>query len=173
MIKKAEKIARDKKYNICYMTGNALELHFKRIFFDIVLFTFNGLMQIPEFRNRLKVFKQVRRVLKPGGYFIFTAHDREHPVSWRNFWKLENIKWDKGMEQKELHEFGDIIIKICGVRSFLHIPDNKEVMESIHSSGLALAEKVWRSDICRENKAVRDFSFDNWFWITQKPVKKS
>jgi ubiquinone/menaquinone biosynthesis C-methylase UbiE len=43
--------------------------------FDIVLFSFNGLDSI-DYPDRMRALAEVRRVLRPGGYFWFSTHNK-------------------------------------------------------------------------------------------------
>lgn len=47
---------------------------FKDNSFDFILFSFNGIDYITH-DGRLKVLKEIRRILKPQGYFCFSAHN--------------------------------------------------------------------------------------------------
>lgn len=51
--------------------------------FDFVLFSFNGLDYVGH-QDRLKVLSEIGRVLKPGGFFVFSTHNRDY----RQFNKL-------------------------------------------------------------------------------------
>jgi SAM-dependent methyltransferase len=51
--------------------------------FDFVLFSFNGLDYV-DHAGRLQVLAEVRRVLEPGGAFVFSTHNR----SWKDVGKL-------------------------------------------------------------------------------------
>jgi ubiquinone/menaquinone biosynthesis C-methylase UbiE len=42
--------------------------------FDFVLFSFNGIDYVPH-EDRLRIFQEVRRVGKAGGYFCFSTHN--------------------------------------------------------------------------------------------------
>ena len=62
--------------------------------FDFVLFSFNGLDYI-DHAGRLQALDEVRRVLKPGGAFAFSTHNR----GWRDIGKLpwqRSPKWRSG-----------------------------------------------------------------------------
>lgn len=47
--------------------------------FDIVLFSFNGIDSV-DFAGRERILKEVRRVLKPGGYFLFSTINLTGPT---------------------------------------------------------------------------------------------
>lgn len=51
--------------------------------FDFVLFSFNGIDYVPH-GDRLTALREILRVLKPGGAFMFSSHNRDH----ENFNKL-------------------------------------------------------------------------------------
>lgn len=50
---------------------------FKNATFDLVTFSFNGIDYVP-LNDRLKVMTEVFRVLKPGGIFFFSSHNKAH-----------------------------------------------------------------------------------------------
>jgi ubiquinone/menaquinone biosynthesis C-methylase UbiE len=54
--------------------------------FDFVLFSFNGIDYVSH-TDRLKIFQEVSRISKPGGYFFFSSHNLqgiEREFNWRN-----------------------------------------------------------------------------------------
>jgi SAM-dependent methyltransferase len=60
--------------NIDFRAMDARDLDFQDGSFDAALFSANGMDHVPGYAEKLKVFRQVLRVLKPGGIFIFSVH---------------------------------------------------------------------------------------------------
>ncbi len=55
---------------------DAREMHlFSNESFDFVLFSFNGIDYVPH-DGRLQALSEIRRVLRPGGLFLFSSHNR-------------------------------------------------------------------------------------------------
>lgn len=171
MTDRAKQIANQMGVNIDFYDCDAVAMPFDNNIFDMAIFAFNGLMQIPGIENRIKVMLEVKRILKPGGYFIFASHDRDRELQWDLFWIKEKEKWLKGIQDIRLHELGDRIIKgkAEDENTFLHFPNREEIIYSLKKAGLLLIEDIWREDLCEESSAVRKFSHNNRFWITQKP----
>ncbi len=59
------------KFAVC--DASAMDF-FEKEQFDFVLFSFNGIDHVPV-NLRARVFQEVKRVLKPGGYFCFSTHN--------------------------------------------------------------------------------------------------
>lgn len=158
------------KYNldISFLVGDACSLSFQDRSFDACLFSFNGIMQIPQFSTRVQAMSEICRVLKPGGVFIFTTHDRDMLPEWRWYWDEEVSRWESGLQDRRLHEFGDRIIE-DGERSiYLHFPTREEVIESISQSGLELIEDQWLPDIANEREEVMKTISECRFWATRR-----
>lgn len=73
--------------SLTFCVGDARELDpvpFTNESFDVVLFSFNGIDYV-DHPGRLRVLAEVHRVLRPGGYFILSSHNRdaETPPMWR------------------------------------------------------------------------------------------
>ena len=61
-----------------FIHGDVREMNeFKDEEFDYVMFSFNGLDSINH-EDRLKGLKEIRRVLKQDGLFVFSSHNRNH-----------------------------------------------------------------------------------------------
>ena len=90
LISFARKYAKKLNIGLSFIEGDASSLSFKDASFDICIFSYNGLMSIPNKKIRYKVMKEVYRILKPNGKFIFTTHDRDDP-SHQEYWKKEKL----------------------------------------------------------------------------------
>jgi len=62
--------------------------------FDFVLFSFNSIDYI-DHEGRIKALKEIRRVLKPGGVFMFSTHNRSWKDTGKLPWQLER-RWTPG-----------------------------------------------------------------------------
>jgi SAM-dependent methyltransferase len=78
--------------HIDFRVGDAESLDFDDAFFDGVLFSFNGLDCLYPKDRRLKSIREVWRVLRPEGRFVFSHHNlAAHFFGWYRFlkpWKL-------------------------------------------------------------------------------------
>ena len=168
MIVQARRISKDLNYNISFRVGDVACLDYDDETFEVALFSFNGIMQIPGKENRIKVLKEIKRILKPEGYFLFTTHDRDSGKEYESFWQEEKKKWALHIQDKSLHEFGDKIIKMEERDVFLHFPIREEVISSLEEAGFVLIEGILRSELCEESEEVKKFSTDCVFWLVQK-----
>jgi SAM-dependent methyltransferase len=62
--------------------------------FDAVVFSFNGLDYVGH-RDRLLILAQIRRVLRPGGAFLLSSHNRDSAIA--PAWSLSNLKLGGGL----------------------------------------------------------------------------
>ncbi len=58
---------------------------FRESTFDFILFSFNGIDSVVH-EDRIRVLKEIYRVLKPGGFFMFSSHNR-------NYIRFNKIPW--------------------------------------------------------------------------------
>ena len=168
MIVQARRISKEFNYNITFSVGDATCLDYDDEIFGAALFSFNGIMQMPGRENRIKVLKEIKRILKPKGYFLFTTHDRDDK-EYISLWKEEKRKWVLHLQDKSLHEFGDKIIKMEEREIFLHFPTREEVISCLKEAGFILIEEILRSELCEESEEVKKFSTDCVLWLVQKP----
>jgi len=168
MIEEAIKNSNKAGIKVDFQIGDACNLSFEDESFDSCLFSFNGIMQIPVKDNRIGALKEIHRVLKKDGIFIFTTHDREEGIEWKWFWDEESERWSKGEQDQRIFEYGDRIIEDRGRLMFLHFPDRKEVLGCLKESGLELVEEVWLSELVEEPEVVRKRVSNCKFWVAKK-----
>ena len=148
MIKIAKNISKHKKLKIDYKVGDATNIKFKDNTFDYALFSNQGWTQIPNNKERIKSLKEVRRILKKQGIFIFSIHKRDWLGKyfffllwmWFKFYVLKNI----GFKIDE-QDFGDRFFRRETTsktkyknKQYIHIPSIKEVKEQIKEAKFEL-----------------------------------
>jgi SAM-dependent methyltransferase len=132
--------------------------------FSGALFMFNGLMQIPGRENRRAALRELHHVCAPGAPLLFTTHDRDSSPTERALWRLETLRWVRGDQDPRLVEFGDRYFEDEAGRTFMHLPDRREILEDLAATGWKHAFDAMRTEIARETRAVRDFSDECRFW---------
>ncbi|MBT7902628.1 class I SAM-dependent methyltransferase [Candidatus Woesearchaeota archaeon] len=164
MIKNAKLIAKQKKLKIKYEVGDATSLKFKDNSFDYALFSNQGWTQIPGNANRFKALLEIKRVLKPKGKFIFTAHPRVVTGTYGWFWVKQWLKFHFGtlwgFKLDEL-DYGDRFFeretndsqKTYMTKQYIHIPSIREVIFEIRKAGFKLIE--YNGDLQISKKDVR------------------
>ena len=78
----AEMVARCRERfpSVDFDVADARDLsRFEDASFDFVLFSYNGLDEMGH-ADRLKVLKEIYRLLSPGGLFVFSSHNRDFPI---------------------------------------------------------------------------------------------
>ena len=170
MIEAAQAINKKWKKSISFEVGDARQLTFVDEQFDTVIFSFNGLMSIPFPEDRTKAITEIKRVLKPGGRFIFTTHDRDEDENFFDFWKAEKIRWANGEQNPLLYVFGDIIARSKNESReiFIHIPDRPEIQNLLEGNGFQLLETFYRSERFDEPPEVKEKSGECRFWVAEK-----
>jgi len=170
MIEIAEGLNSWFKTQVRFQVGDAGNLAFSDAAFEAVVFSFNGLMSIPNSTNRHVAVKEINRVLAESGIFIFTTHDRGREPQYFKFWEEELAKWESGNQNPCLFEYGDLITRSKNEprEIFIHIPDQEEINELLRINGFKVVETFYRSDHFDENEAVKSKSGECRFWIAQK-----
>ncbi|MGZ9413443.1 class I SAM-dependent methyltransferase [Mycoplasma sp. 480] len=165
MIEKAKEINLSKKYNIEFKVEDASRLSFKDNSFDYVLFSFNGWPGIPSEKSRINALKEVFRVLKEKGIFIFSCHDREE-VEYLEYYKnfIEECK-----NEFRFEKYGDFIFKnedkIC---DFLHLYSKNELKTILENQNFEILDIISRDEHFKESKKILEISDNTNFWIVKK-----
>lgn len=168
MVTRARQLATTLEYRIPLRVCDATKMEFEEAVFDGVIFGFNGLMQIPGSVNREQALSEIFRVLKPGGWLVFTSHDRERSEH-QEFWHREQVRWATGEQKEELDDYGDRTEATHHGAHFMHVPTVDEMTSMLERVGFRIEATVMRSELAKEPKEVEDFADDCRFWVVQKP----
>lgn len=151
---------------IIWIHARAQDLLLEPASCDGVLFSFNGLMQIPGRGERRRALAAAAHACRPGSPFLFTTHDRDlEPGAW---WRQEARRWADGCQDPVLVEFGDRRFEDESGAVFMHLPDRTEVLEDLAASGWDHAWDEPRSRVAQEPAEVRHFSDECRFWLAYR-----
>lgn len=169
LIQYANNYIKDNNLDINFVVGDATKLEYDDNSFDTVIFSFNGMQCIPGKINRDNVLKEVYRVLKPGGLYIFTAHNRDDSGSHQKEWDEEKIKWENGIQDSNLEIYGDrYTIDRTGEIAFVHFSNIEEMIDFIKQEDFEIIEYKKSTDIAEENEKTKAFAGTTVFWIVRK-----
>lgn len=162
----AERVPEPAPHTLRFLLADATALGASRLSgpFAGALFLFNGLMQIPGRAQRRTALRELRRVCAPGAPLLFTTHDRDSSPTERALWRLEALRWTRGDQDPRLVEFGDRYFEDEAGRTFMHLPDRREILEDLAATGWHHAFDAMRAEVARETRAVREFSDECRFW---------
>ena len=158
MIVEARRMARILEYGISFRVADATRLDFEKESFDGAVFGFNGLMQIPLRASRREALNRIAAVIRPGGYFVFTTHDRDLN-SYRDLWTEERRFWGVGEQTASPLEFATVLFRR---------PKARPSSTSQIRTGFDSVETQLRSDPASESAQVREFSEECRFWIAKR-----
>lgn len=170
MIEKAIELNSVFKTKIEFIVGDATKLDYKDSSFDSIIFSFNGLMSIPNQQNRDKAILEINRLLQKSGIFIFTTHDRDKEPDFFEFWKEEKERWLNNVQDQRLYNFGDLITNSKNEERniYIHIPNKEEIATWLELNGFDILETFYRSDKFEESQMVKEKSGECRFWICKK-----
>ncbi len=144
--------------------------------FDFVLFSYNGIDYMPH-EDRCKSFNQIKRVIKPGGYFCFSSHNfnyLEHylhvplcrnPMRW---WQMMNRSWEVRNKMKIKKQINHAIISDGGeefrVRTYYSKP--LEQIQQLNNSGFTnvrvFSEQTGQE--VQDQEKLDEFNNDRWLY---------
>ena len=148
MIDAARELTATENLSVRYEVGDAVDLQFADNTFDHVIFSNQGWMQIPGASDRLRVLREIHRVLVDGGLFLFSTHSRPFALTDR-LWAPRWLRWYGG-KLFGLHrrgiDFGDLFyvrrdVEQC-LEQFLHIPKRAHIEKLLRAEGFQLLETL-------------------------------
>lgn len=172
----AQSLSRENGFAIDFLKGNACALPFEDKCFDVVIFSYSGLMCIPKLSNRKKALSEISRVLKTGGLFIFSSGDREDEEEIEKFgelWAKRKKIFEKGEQDKNLEMFGDIWFQNDSGSGFLHIPSFSEIKDFVSTEPFEIIFSEMRRKICIVPKYEQENFTECRFYILKKVGQKT
>jgi ubiquinone/menaquinone biosynthesis C-methylase UbiE len=139
--------------------ADACSLPYADASFDGVIFAFNGLMCMRGQADRARALPEIRRVLQPGGLFLFTANDRaagEHRELWAQEPTLPGCQ-----PGDRWHETDSIPV-------FMHSSTEAETRAELTQAGFRVLKCPLRSEVTAENAAVRAFAGETRFYLAER-----
>lgn len=167
MVASGSLIAENLQSRVCFHKADARNLPWEGDCFDGVIFGFNGLFMIPGAKDRLKAMEEIHRVLKLGGRFVFTGHDR-NLANQEAHWSLEKASWSQGKQDTRKSDFGDVIEETDLGLMYIHSTDQEEAETLLRTVGFSSIESWLRRELANESYLVREFSDECRFWLAVK-----
>lgn len=167
MIEGARQIAEGLGSQVDFRQADARDMPWADEAFDAIVFGFNGFFMIPGNDQRIKALSEIYRVLKPGGIFIFTGHDRNlnnQRLHWDDLSKRPPDK--KGTEANG--DFGDVIADTKLGTMYIHSTTDADVSKLLRTHGFENIESWFRSELANERPEVREFADECRFWKGNK-----
>lgn len=158
--------ARALNASIDYRVGDILSTQFADQEFDNIIFSFNGLMLIGTYEERLSALKEIHRILKQNGKFIFTTPYLDNKVE-KSYWmekaealgiNVNDMTWEQQLK------LGDEDLEDYGREFFLHVPFVTEVRKMIEEAGMEILFSARRLDFSGIEK-MEDELDDNYLWV--------
>ncbi|MDP1801083.1 MAG: class I SAM-dependent methyltransferase [Bacteroidota bacterium] len=148
--------------------------------FDLVNFSFNGIDYVgPE--DRKKIFNEIYRVLKPGAFFFFSTHNKDHKTFDQFPWLDKNNSFITNLKTfVKLLPFLPRHLK--QKRKEINLNDYSVINDSAHNYGLLtfytspqfLKKQLTHhsfNEICllsKNGETVSDDKLDDWIFVTCK-----
>lgn len=159
-----------KKYNIKInvFQMDATKMGIKENHFDACIMFGQMLAWVPLRENRIGILMECKRILKPGGYLLFSTHSRKYKLKYRLYFSIINplrivkkiLKFKNVLEPND--RFAKQVSAVCSKgKCFLHHYSMKEAIEDIERAGLKFIDCRGTSELVKniENEKIREKSY--------------
>lgn len=152
--------------SVDYRVGNILSTSFSDQEFDNIIFSFNGLMLFGTYEYRLSETKEIRRILKRDGNFIFTTPYLDNKVT-KPYWtekanslgiNVNDMTWEQQIE------LGEEYLEDCNNEFFLHVPFISEIKKMMDEADMEILFSARRLDYSGLEKMEEELD-DNYLWV--------
>lgn len=155
--------AKAENRDIPYSVGDASALSFKDGQFDGVVFSFNGIDCLHPYDKRLKALREIHRVLRPGGLFIFSAHNNCIPRDLNGVIPFIKTLFKKTRSTYML----DRAYAWSGIKTYLTTPTSQ--VRELEKSGFRLLALIPKKKYLRKAKSLRLIGLiDTWVYYVTK-----
>lgn len=127
----------------------------------LAVFACNGIGMVSH-ADRLRILREVRRVLEPGGLFVFSTHNRNSPEFARGF-RLPSFEWSwhpLRAAVRSLRFCGELALRWRNRRHFqpfeVHAPDYAIINDQCHHYGTML----YYVTLEQQRRQLTDAGFD-------------
>lgn len=151
-----------------YRVGNILLTSFADQEFDNIIFSFNGLMLLGTYDERLTATKEICRILKKNGSFLFTTPYLDNKVRkpyWEEKAKSLGINVDYMTWEQQL-ELGEEQLEDINNDFFLHVPFVSEIKRMMDEANMEIVFSARRLDYSGL-EIMEDELDDNYLWVAK------
>jgi ubiquinone/menaquinone biosynthesis C-methylase UbiE len=146
--------------------------------FDVVVFSFNGIDCLPTDEMRLACLRSVRRVLRPGGVFIFSSHnarvlfvkpDYEGANLLRRIWRtvrlLRNLSLViRQLGRKAFYKGEGYIVDPVHGGHFMHVTTPRLAVQELQANGFSVLDTVNAVDAVESG----EFTAPGYYYVARK-----
>lgn len=135
--------------------------------YDLAIFSYNGIHCIKGDIQRKNAIKNIAKLLKKNGTFIFTTHQCIDDTSskYYDFW--EKRKNEFRAVNETMNDYKDLLIEDCGEEIYNHFFEYKDIYNLLVSD-FTIEKTFLRDYEYKEHTKITSVSNNCLFWICKK-----